>query len=237
MNFLKKSLDFRIQVITGSIIFLIAFIIYYITVAPTTSFWDCGEFIACSYTLSVMHPPGAPLYLIIGRVFSMIPFVHDIGLRVNMISVLVSSATVLFTFLVIMQLIKRWRGMPQNLEDRIILYTSSIFGALAFAFTDSFWFNAVEAEVYSASMLFTSLVVWLALRWGEYSEKKASILLIFFIFYLFGLAAGLHLLNILAFPFVLLIVYFHDNQSNLQALLWKHANVFVHDRLNRQWGP
>ncbi|MFO7891309.1 MAG: DUF2723 domain-containing protein [bacterium] len=213
MNFLKKSLDYRIQVVTGSLVFLISFIVYYITVAPTTSFWDCGEFIACSYTLSVMHPPGAPLYLIIGRVFSMIPFVQDIGLRVNMISVLVSAATVLFTFLVIIQLIKRWRGEPQNTQDRIILYASSIFGALAFAFTDSFWFNAVEAEVYSVSMLFTSLVVWIALLWGEYSEKKSSILLIFFIFYLFGLAAGLHLLNILAFPFVLLIVYFHDNQT------------------------
>lgn len=213
MYLFKKSLDYRLQVITGSLIFLLSFIAYYLTVAPTTSFWDCGEFIACSHTLSVMHPPGAPLYLILGRVFSIIPFVRDIGLRVNMISVIVSAATVLFTFLVILQLIKRWRGEPRNTEDRIILYGSSIFGALTFAFTDSFWFNAVEAEVYSASMLFTSLVVWLALRWGEYSEKKASILLIFFIFYLFGLAAGLHLLNILAFPFVLLIVYFHDNET------------------------
>jgi len=211
MGFMKKSLDYRIQIITGSLVFLISFIVYYITVAPTTSFWDCGEFIACSYTLSVMHPPGAPLYMLIGRIFSMIPFAQDIGLRVNMISVLVSAATVLFTFLVIMELIKRWRGEPKNTDDRIILYISSFFGALAFAFTDSFWFNAVEAEVYSGSMLFTSLVVWLALRWGRYSEKKASILIIFFIFYLFGLAAGLHLLNILAFPFVLLIVYFHDN--------------------------
>jgi len=211
MNFLNKSLDYRIQVITGSLVFLISFIVYYITVAPTTSFWDCGEFIACSYTLSVMHPPGAPLYMLIGRIFCMIPFTPDIGLRVNMISVLVSAATVLFTFLIIIELIKRWRGEPQDTDDRIILYSASILGALAFAFTDSFWFNAVEAEVYSGSMLFTSLVVWLALRWGRYSEKKASILIIFFIFYLFGLAAGLHLLNILAFPFVLLIVYFHDN--------------------------
>ncbi|MEJ2627018.1 MAG: DUF2723 domain-containing protein [bacterium] len=209
----NKSWNYRLEFMIGSIIFLFSFLIYYLTAAPTTSFWDCGEFIACSYTLSVMHPPGAPLFNLLGRLFSIIPWAEDIGLRVNIISVLVSAATVLLTFLVIIQLIKRWRGEPENRDDRIIVYVSSILGALAFAFSNSFWFNAVEAEVYAFSMFFTSLVVWLALRWGEYSEKKSSILLIFFIFYLFGLAVGMHLLNILAFPFVLLIVSFHNNQT------------------------
>lgn len=227
MNIAGKTLNNRIHIITGSFVFLLSLIIYFITVAPTTSFWDCGEFIACSYTLSVMHPPGSPLYLLIGRILSIIPFVGDIGLRINSFSVLVSAATILFTFLVIVQLIKRWRGDPQNTEDRIILYASAVFGALSFAFSDSFWFNAVEAEVYSSSMLFTSIVVWLALRWGRYSEKTSSMMLIFFIFYLFGLAAGIHLLNILAFPFVLLIVFFHDNSTARRLLLLLTVQVLV----------
>lgn len=205
--------------IFGGSVLLISFFVYLRSVAPTTSFWDCGEFIACSFQLSVMHPPGAPLYLLIGRILTMIPIVGDIGLRVNLFSVAVSAATVLLTFLVIEQLIRRWRGHAKDLEDRIILYGSAAFGALAFAFTDSFWFNAVEAEVYAFSMLFTALVVWLALYWGEHSKRESSFLIIFFIFYLFGLAIGVHLLNILAFPFVLLIAYFHDNVQMRRLLM------------------
>ncbi|MBN2417501.1 DUF2723 domain-containing protein [bacterium] len=197
--------------IMGGVVFVISYLTYLRSVAPTTSFWDCGEFIACSYQLSVMHPPGAPLYLLIGRILTMVPIVGDIGLRVNLFSVFVSAATILLTFLVIEQLIRRWRGEAKHLEDRLIIYGSAAFGALAFAFTDSFWFNAVEAEVYAFSMLFTALVVWLALYWGEHSRRESGLLLIFFIFYLFGLAIGVHLLNILAFPFVILIAYFHDN--------------------------
>jgi len=211
----------------GIVVFIISFLVYVDTIAPTTSFWDCGEFIACSKILGVMHPPGAPLYMLIGRCLTMLPFVKDIGLRVNLFSAFVSAATVLLTFLIIVQLIQRWRGKAQNWEDRWIIYGGGILGALAFAFTDSFWFNAVEAEVYAFSMLFTALVVWLALLWGERSEKAGSLLLIYLIFYLFGLAVGVHLLNILAFPFVLLIAYFHHNQlvRRLLLLLFVQAAV------------
>lgn len=211
----------------GGIVFLIAFLTYLRTVAPTTSFWDCGEFIACSYTLSVMHPPGAPLYLLIGRLLTLLPLAGDIGLRVNLFSVLVSAATVLLTYLVIEQLIRRWRGSPHTLEDRLILYVSAAFGALAFAFTDSFWFNAVEAEVYAFSMFFTALVVWLALYWGEHARREGNILLIMIIFYLFGLATGVHLLNILAFPVVLMIALFNDNLQVRRLLLLISLQVAV----------
>ncbi|MFH1943943.1 MAG: DUF2723 domain-containing protein [bacterium] len=214
-----KRLNWRMSAIGGGFVFLISFIVYFRSVAVTTSFWDCGEFIACSRILGVMHPPGAPLYLLIGRVLTMLPFFKDMGLRVNMFSVLVSAATVLLTYLIIVQLIQRWRGEAKSWEDRLIIYLSGVFGAMAFAFTDSFWFNAVEAEVYAFSMLFTALVIWLALYWEERSEKAGSILLIFFVFYMFGLATGVHLLNILAFPFVLLIAYFHDNQTVKRLLL------------------
>lgn len=214
-----KGLNQKIHTAAGGFVFLISLIVYFLTVAPTTSFWDCGEFIACSKTLSVMHPPGAPLYLVIGRILTILPFFGDIGLRVNLFAVLISVATVLLTYLIIVQLIERWRGKAASWEDRLILYASGVFGALAFAFTDSFWFNAVEAEVYSFSMFFTALVVWLALYWGERSSKAGSLLIILFIFYIFGLATGVHLLNILTFPFVLLIALFHDNQSVRRLLL------------------
>jgi len=131
----------------------------------------------------------------------------------------VFGTTTLLTFLIIIQLVKRWRGQPKNFEDRIIMFGSAVFGALALAFSDSVWFNSVEAEVYAFSLFFTALVVWLALKWGEYSEKASSMLIILFIFYLFGLATGVHLLNILAFPFVLLIAYFHDNEKVRKLLL------------------
>ncbi len=206
-----KDKNTTIKWIGAGAAFLVSFLGYWRTVAPTTSFWDCGEFIACSYILGVVHPPGSPLYLLMGRIASLIPIVKDIGLRVNMLSVLVSAFSVFFTFLVIEQLIRRWRGIPKNWEDRLIVYGSSFIGAVAFAFTTSQWFNAVEAEVYAFSTFFTVLVVWLALYWGENAHKKGNMLIIFFIFYMFGLATGVHLLNILAFPLVFLIVYFSDN--------------------------
>ncbi|MBN1780639.1 DUF2723 domain-containing protein [bacterium] len=214
-----EAMNRRLMTIFGALVFLASFFVYFKTVAPTTSFWDCGEFIASSYILGVIHPPGAPLYLLIGRLMTMLPFFKDIGLRVNMFTVFISAATVFFTFLIIVQLIRRWRGNARNWEDAWIMYGSAAFGALSFAFTDSHWFNAVEAEVYGFSIFFTALVIWLALYWEERSEKPKSMLLIFFIFYLFGLATGVHLLNILTFPFVMMIAFFHHNQTVRNLLL------------------
>lgn len=207
------------QAAVGGLVFLISLVVYFRSVAPTVSYWDCGEFISCARYLGVMHPPGAPLYLLISRILTMLPFFKNVGLRMNVFSVFISAATVYLTFLIIVQLVRRWRGEVKSWEDRLIVYGSGAFGALAFAFTDSQWFNAVEAEVYGFSMFFTALVVWLALFWGERSKRAGSLLLIFFVFYLFGLASGVHLLNILAYPFVLLIAFFHDNQTVKRLLL------------------
>jgi hypothetical protein len=224
-----RSQNRLVQAIGGGLVFLISFFAYFKTVAPTTSFWDCGEFIASAKMLGVIHPPGAPLYLLFGRLAIMLPIFKDIGLRVNMFSVLVSAATVFLTYLIIAQLIRRWRGESKNREDWLIIYGSAVFGALAFAFTDSQWFNAVEAEVYALSIFFTALVIWLALVWEERSERSGSMLIIFFIFYMFGLATGVHLLNILTFPFVMLIAFFHHNRTvrNLLALLFIQVVVPV----------
>ncbi|MDZ7344798.1 MAG: DUF2723 domain-containing protein, partial [candidate division KSB1 bacterium] len=188
----------------GAVTLIMALVTYLRTLAPTVSFWDCGEFIASSYILGIPHPPGAPLYLLLGRVFSMIPLAEDIGWRVNLISALASAATVWLTYLIILQLLREFRNKPPGWAE----VTAAVIGALALAFSDSFWFNAVEAEVYALSMFFTAVVVWLILRWAEYHTEKASIKYLLLIAYLIGLAIGVHLLNVLAIPVICLIIYF-----------------------------
>ncbi len=194
-------------------VFLISFLTYFSTVAPTTSFWDCGEFIASSYILGIPHPPGAPLYLIIGRIFSVIPLFSDIGLRVNIISSLLSAFSAMLTFLIIVRLLEMWQGKAKTFEARLIHYASGVVGALAFAFSDSQWFNSVEAEVYSPSLFFTALSVWLILRWVDEHKSPDADKWIVLIFYLIGLALGVHLLNLLALPTIFLIMYFQEKKK------------------------
>ena len=186
--------------------FLLSFFVYLKTIAPTTSFWDCGEFITCSYILGIPHPPGAPFFLLLGRIFTMIPFAADIGLRVNMISALSSAITVMFLYLIIVRLIKQWRGEPRDGFDTFILVASGLIGALGYAFTDTFWFNAVEAEVYAISMFFTSSIVWLILVWLEKADKPGSERYLLIIAYLVGLAIAVHLLMILALPAIFIVI-------------------------------
>ncbi len=185
---------------------LISFIVYLSTMAPTVSFWDCGEFIACSANLSVPHPPGAPLFLLFGRMFAMIPFSSDIAFRTNLMSVVTSAATIILLYYSIILLIERFRGKAETVKDQFIVYFSAFIGAMAFAFSDSQWFNAVETEVYGPSTLLTALTVWLVLKWdvedikGKHGEKY-----LLFLFYTMGIAIGIHLLNILAIPFISVI--------------------------------
>ncbi len=204
----------RLNAIIGFVVTIIAFLTYLRTIAPTTSFWDCGEFITCSYILGIPHPPGAPFYLLIGRIFTFIPFAADIGFRVNLISAITSALTVLFTYLIIVRLINIWRGEPKTTINRFLVYASGVIGSLAFAFTDSQWFNAVEAEVYAISMFFTAAVVWLILVWMERADRPSSDRYILMISYCIGLAIAIHLLNILALPFVFLIIYFRKCKSD-----------------------
>lgn len=201
------------------VIFLISFLVYFLTIAPTTSFWDCGEFIASAYILGVPHPPGASFYLLLGRIFTLIPWTADLGLRVNIISAIATALTVMFTYLIIVKLIKLWRGEVKTIEDRIILYGGGFVGALAFAFSDSLWFNAVEAEVYAISMFFTAIVVWLILVWHEKADDPSSDKYILLIAYFIGLAIGVHLLNILALPAVFLIYYFRRHYFSMRSIL------------------
>ena len=205
--------------IIAFLVFLISTFVYIRTIAPTTSFWDCGEFIACSYILGVPHPPGAPLYILLGRIFTMIPFASDIGLRVNLISALSTGLTIMLLYLIIIRFVTIFRGTAQSLNEKIVLYGSAVLGSLFFAFTDTVWFNAVEAEVYSISLFFTAIVIWLILVWYEKADDPQSDRYIFMIAYCIGLAIGVHLLNILAIPAIALIIYFRKSKLNSLTLM------------------
>ena len=195
----------------AAVLFLAAEVLYLRTMAPTFSFWDCGEFIATAYTLGIPHPPGAPLFLLLGRLFSMIPFFSDTGARVNLISTLASAATVMLTYLVTVRLIIMYRKRDPDLwstGEKISAYGGAVIGAFALALSDSFWFNAVEAEVYALSSLFTALVVWLILRWYEEEPKPGHERWLMLVMYVIGLSIGVHLLSLLAVFAVALMYYF-----------------------------
>lgn len=211
--------------LTAAAVFLYALVLYVLTVAPATSFWDSGEFIAIANRLQVSHPPGAPFYMLIGRLFSMFVPTAYVALSVNLVSVLSSAVTVLLLHLIIVRLVREWQGPPQTWSpvDRITAMVGGVIGATTFAVTDSFWFNAVEAEVYAMSMLFTALVIWLVMKWreeaaleeerltgGQHRFGLATNRYLILIAYLFGLAIGVHLLNLLAIFFVALIVFFFE---------------------------
>ncbi len=199
--------------------FLTALLNFLSTVAPTTSFWDCGEFIAASFTLGVPHPPGAPFYLLLGRLFSMLPLGENIGYRVNLISCLVSALTILFLYLSTVLIIRQWRGLEKTVADKLTVYGGAAVGALAFAFSNSFWFNAVEAEVYAISMFFTALVFWLALLWLNYNEVPLGNRILLFMFYVIGLSTGVHLLNVLAILSIVYIISFKKYPATVGSFI------------------
>lgn len=216
MNFKK------INWIIGGLVFLITTVVYVITVQPTMSFWDCGEFLACAYTMGVPHPPGAPLHILVGRIFTMIPFGEDIGFRMNMLSVLSSAFSVLFLYLVGVRVIKNWRGIPKNAYDIVILTIPPAIGALSLAFSDSFWFNTMEAEVYGFGTFLLALSVYLLMIWWDNSDKEHSDRYLLAVAYLSGLALGIHLLVVQVMFLAGLMFYFKRFKFN-----WKSFSVAV----------
>lgn len=201
-------------------IFLVSLMLYFKTMAPTVSFWDCGEFIATSYILGVPHPPGSPLYLLIGRAATMMPFMDDIAARVNFLSVMMSALAVMFLYLIIVQLLRKWRGPVESATEALVVFGGAIIGALTFMVTDSHWFNAVEAEVYAMSTFLTALVVWLILRWSQRDQGGSHVHYILLLAYILGLATGVHLLNLLALPFIALIIFIRRREFTLQGLIF-----------------
>ncbi|MBI2721685.1 MAG: MFS transporter [Bacteroidetes bacterium] len=205
----------KLNNLIGWIVWAIATVTYCSTIEPTASFWDCGEYIACSYKLEVGHPPGAPFFLIIGRFFSLLAGGKPeyAGMMINMMSGLCSSFTILFLFwtitrLGIKSLGKKVADLTQGQQWAVL--GAGIVGGLAYTFSDSFWFSAVEGEVYAMSSFFTAVVFWAILKWDEEDSVSPTSALrwIVLIAYLVGLSIGVHLLNLLVIPAIGFIIYF-----------------------------
>lgn len=205
----------------ATISFAYALLIYTLTVTPTASFWDPAEYIAISHTLQIAHPPGSPLFAIIGRVVSMFVPSQYVALSINMISVVASAFTVVLLYLIVVRLIEEFRGPAEQMDfmDQLGLYGGGLIAALTFTVTHTQWFNAVEAEMYASSMFFTALVVWVALKWSANHDQPFSERWLVLIAYIFGLGIGVHLLNLLALFFVAMIVYFKKFKFSIKTFL------------------
>ncbi|MFC2152300.1 protein O-mannosyl-transferase family [Bacteroidota bacterium] len=191
--------------------FLIAAIVYLLTIEPTTSFWDCGEFIASAFRLEVGHPPGAPFFMILGRFFTIFAgSPTNAAKMVNVLSATSSAFTILFLFWTITHFVRKIVIKEDNytLSNVITIIGSGLVGALAYTFSDTFWFSAVEAEVYATSSLFTAVIFWAILKWENESETKYANRWIILIAYLVGISIGVHLLNLLAIPAIVFVYYF-----------------------------
>jgi hypothetical protein len=195
--------------IFAAVVFLISLVVLLLTVQPSVSFWDAGEFIAAGYYLQVPHPPGTPFFLLLGRIFSMVPLAENIALRVNLISVISSALSILFLYLVAVKLIENFKGKIYNsLFDAIIVFAAAAIGALSFAFSDTFWFNAVEAEVYALSTLLAAAITYFMVLWNEKADRSDNEKYILIIAYLIGLSTGVHLMSVLAIVPVVMVIMF-----------------------------
>jgi len=222
--------------VLGWVTFLIAAFVYCSTIEPTASFWDCPEFITTAYKLEVGHPPGAPFFMLTGNLFSQLTSdPTKVAYMVNMMSALMSALCILFLFWTITHLARKLvgeNGMVSTLGQLIAVEASGLVGALAYTFSDTFWFSAVEGEVYAYSSLFTALVFWLILKWEDHADEPHSDRYLVVIAYLTGLSIGVHLLNLLCLPAIVLVFYYRKNpNANLKgsiiALLVSFALVAV----------
>ncbi|PIW69330.1 MAG: DUF2723 domain-containing protein [Ignavibacteriales bacterium CG12_big_fil_rev_8_21_14_0_65_30_8] len=205
--------------IFAGIVFLISTIILFSTVQPSVSFWDAGEFISSAYYLQVPHPPGAPFFSIVGRIFAIVPFVENVALRVNTISVLASSFSILFLYLIAVKLINSFKEHEhKDLLDAVSTFLAAAIGALAFSFSDTFWFNAVEAEVYASSTLLFSAITYLMMSWAEKADNVDNEKYILMIAYLIGVSTGVHLMSVLAIVSVVMMIMFKKYVDNDEAL-------------------
>lgn len=206
----------KINNLLGWLSFLIAATAYILTLEPTASYWDCGEFISAAFKLQIVHQPGAPLFLMIGKIFSLFASKpENIAYAVNVSSALSSAATIMFLFWTITALGKKVslaNSSPINSTTIIGIMGAGLVGALAYAFSDSFWFSAVEAEVYAMSSLSTAVVFWAILKWDAHADEPYADKWLIFIAYVMGLSIGIHLLNLLAIPAMALVYYFNKNK-------------------------
>ena len=220
----------------GWITFLIAATVYCLTIEPTASFWDCPEFITTGYKLEVGHPPGAPFFMLVANLFSQFASdASEVAKMVNYMSALMSGACILFLFWTITHLVRKLVIRDEahiTTAQLITVMGSGLVGALAYTFSDTFWFSAVEGEVYAFSSLFTAVVFWLILKWEDVADQPHSDRWLVLIAYLTGLSIGVHLLNLLCLPAIVLIYYYKkvpgaNAKGSLLALLGSAVLVAV----------
>lgn len=197
---------------SGWLVFLIAACVYGTTIEPTTSFWDCPEFISCAEKLQIGHPPGAPFYMLAGNLFTQLASdASQVARMVNLLNALLSAGCILFLFWSITRLVRalfRTEDRMLSVMEVLIILGSAGVGALAYAFSDTFWFSAVEGEVYAFSSFLTALVFWMILRWQDESDSIRGDRWIILIAYIIGLSIGVHLLNLLCIPAIVLVFYY-----------------------------
>lgn len=218
----EKKTYKQINTIGGLALFTVALITYWLTMEPTVSFWDCGEFISSAAKLQVGHQPGAPLFLMIGKIFSLLAMGNTakIAYWVNFSAVLASAGTIMFLFWTITAMAAKIYKKEKLQAKTFSIMAAGAIGALAYTFSDTFWFSAVEAEVYALSSLFSAITFWAVLKW-ENSENDRWLVLIAFIV---GLSTGVHLLSLLAIPAVTLVYYF---KKTAKPSVWGTAKAFA----------
>ena len=210
-NYIKMKKFKLANNVSGGIVFAVAATVYLMTIEPTASFWDCGEFILSAFKLEVGHPPGAPLFMLLGNIFTNFSGAENAAKMINALSALSSALTILFLFWTITHLTRRLlvkKSEEITLSQTILIIGSGLVGSLAYTFSDTFWFSAVEGEVYAMSSLFTAVVFWLILKWEDHADGPHADRWIILIAYLMGLSIGVHLLNLLCIPAIVLVYYY-----------------------------
>lgn len=200
-------------------VFLFTAGVYLKTLSTTVVFWDVGEFCAAARLLQVPHPPGAPLFVFLARIASLIPYRDDVAARMHAISAVGSALGVMFLYLVTVKVIELYRGSTKTVSDRIAVYGGSAVASLALAFSTTYWDNAIEAEVYGMGMFFVSFCLWLVLRWWEHADEPHNEKYLLLIAYMLGLATGVHILALLAVIPILMFVYFRRYEFSRRSFI------------------
>ena len=216
--------------LTATVILIISAVVYLLTIEPTASFWDCGEFIASSYKLEVGHPPGNPVFQLIARVFSMFAEPEYAAVAVNAMNAICSALTIFFLYLTIVffakRIIRPAEDASYSIGKAIAIFGSAAVGSLAYTFSDTFWFSAVEGEVYAMSSLVTALVFWAMTKWYDQADRPYANRWIVLISFLMGLSIGIHLLNLLAIPALVFMFYYRKREDGHYSLK-EYALIFL----------
>ena len=225
---MDKKLFRRINRIISACVAVLASLVYLLTIEPTTSFWDCGEFIASSYKLEVGHPPGNMVFNLFARMFTIVSGAGHAAVAVNAMSAVCSGLTIFFLYLTIVHFGRRLfekKGKPLTTGNAVALFGAGVVGAFAYCFSNTFWFSAVEGEVYAMSSLFTAAVFWAALKWEEQADTRYANRWLVLICFLMGLSIGVHLLNLLTIPAIVFLIYYKMHEKPVS--FWRAFGILA----------